>query len=250
MQIASAEEEQRIKSLILEYKDGDSKDFEKIRYMLYDYAYILTKPVFKDDNVSGQIAQHILVRLEENLDKVNLDTDFYSWFSRFCAYRMYRIINGRKGPVIDETKPLLTYSYQNIKDDPHLSEEATRYFDLSLAGDSRKDRFSTIQRLLLEMYVMLEIDIDSISRIFKMDQKVIASEIARIRKELVVETKHHENEKYANEKHANEKHHENEKEQEKGLLQFLFPGVSKKVWTYIDLGAAMILAIAYMIFRL
>lgn len=247
MQKASAEEEQQIISLILEYRDG-KKDFTEIRYMLYDYAFILTKPVFKDDNICGQIAEHILKRLEGCIDRVNLESDFYTWFSGFCAYRMCRIIGGKKGFGFEKTKHFLKYQYQNISEDQQLAEAASEYFDRNLRQtDDSRDKLHTYQRLILEMYAVLEMNTDSISRIFKVEQRFIQNEIARIRKVLVKESIPEREEKDTREDIG--RRNNTNKDTDEGFLQLLFPKIPRRVWIGFDLVATVMLAIAYILYR-
>lgn len=188
MQKASVEEEQHIKTLIREYLNGQNKDFEKIRYTLYDYAYILTKPVFKDDQISGHIAEHILKKLEDNLDKIKTENDFFSWFSLFCVYRMYRIID-KNGSGIEECDHQYTYQHDTIGEDKLLAVAANRYFDWVVTQNKSnpKDHLTTTQRLLLEMYALLELDVRKIARLCKTEPECIQSEIAIISQMIVTD---------------------------------------------------------------
>lgn len=189
MQRASAEEEQHIKTLIREYVDGESDDFEKIKYTLYNYAYILTKPVFLDETISKHVAEHILKRLEENLSKIKPDTDFYLWFTLFCVYRMYRIINSR-GTGYNEIDHKDTYQHNKISEDQALAEAAARYFDQIVYQneDNGENLLNTSQRLLLEMYSLLDIDVKKIARLCKTEPVCIQNELGRIRSLLVPKT--------------------------------------------------------------
>lgn len=226
MNMIEKEDEQLIQSSIQEYRDDMELGFDRISFQLYEYTVQIVSKVFRSEENCRLVTEHILKRLEQKLDNYDINQDFYPWYSQFICHRMYRIISNKKGNVYHKDQNGRIYRYRNIEEDLSFKNAVLLYQDTQ---SKHAIHLHTAQRLLLVMYVNLGLDIDRIAEICRSKRSEINSSIAEIRAALLSDN--------------------TAEKADPGMIDLMFPNLSVKKRTTIDLCASLVALILFTIIK-
>lgn len=249
--------ELHLQHMIERVQKGIQGEEKEIAELLFDEVYTLVRTVYKEDDKTRKVVNAVLDKYTESLKDRKI-LDIHKNVQVYAVIKMYQVMS-KNGEVYSEKENMQDYPYTVIADDTEFEEVADTYADAFVsvrAFKRKKEAFKNLKQpemLMMILFAYEKCTVSEICKILKLDEAVVKNEIAALKKtiieigayndENVSEEKEHKRSK-AEKKHSGRYN----EEEEKGLIDYAFPSLTRNVRLGIDIAMSAVVLLVYFIF--
>ena len=249
--------ELHLQHMIERVQMGIQGEEKKIAELLFDEVYTLVRAVYKEDDKTRKVVNAVLAKYIESLKDRKI-LDVHKNVQVYAVIKMYQAMS-KKGEVYSEQENMQDYPYTVIADDTEFEKVADTYADSFVsvrAFKRKKEAFQNLgqpQMIMMILFAYEKCTVSEICKMLKLDEAVVKNEIAALKKTII------EIGAYNAEDVSEEKEHKRRKaekkliecddeEEEKGLIDYLFPSLTRNVRLGIDIAMSAVVLLVYFIF--